>query len=135
MLHRLYYIRKSIFKMNSTTIDDAINNTIAALRSCVNDDPVIGRFIILIDAEFSNIKPVIFQPSSRLPVIINSVCSLYETLDKAVIILRHIDNFKSYASTYKINDSKSIDLCLKFLETQYHTIVTTIEEIKIRVKS
>jgi len=120
--------------MSIITIDDAINNTLATLNSCVMYDPGIERILTNIDTEFSNIKPVVLDPS--LPHILrNSVSDLYETLDKAVIIVRYIESFQLYVRVYRKDDIKSIALCLKDLETQFHTISRTVEEIKLRVKS
>jgi hypothetical protein len=120
--------------MSFNTIDNAINNTLFALMSCVNDDPIIQRFIEVIESEFDNIKPVVLD-SSLLPIIRNSVSSLYETLDKALIILRHIKSFILYAHINAKDEIKSIDLCLQNLDVQYNLIVATIAEIKLQVQS
>jgi len=119
--------------MSITTIDDAINNTLSALRSCINDDPMIERFVGIIETEFSNIKPAVLD-SSLLPIVRNSVCSLYETLDKALVILRHIKSFILYAHINAKDEIKSIDLCLTYLDAQYQTIVDAISKIKLQVK-
>jgi hypothetical protein len=120
--------------MSIETIDEAIQNTISALNGCVSDDPGIERILANINAEFSDIKRVVLDDS--LPTIIRSnVTILYETLDKAVIIVRYIESFQTYVRVYRKNDIKSIVLCLKDLETQFNTIARAVVEIKQRAKS
>ena len=120
--------------MSFITIDEAIQNTISALESCVSDDPGVERILTNINNEFSNIQPVALDPSLP-PILHNNLTDLYETLDRAVIIVRYIESFQMYTRVYRKNDIKSIALCLNDLETQFYTISRTIEEIKLRVKS
>jgi len=120
--------------MSIETIDEAIQNTISALNGCVSDDPGIERIITNINTEFSYIKRVVLDDS--LPTIIRSnVTILYETLDKAVIIVRYIESFQNYVRVYRKNDIKSIVLCMDNLETQFNTIARAVVEIKQRAKS
>jgi len=134
LVYELYYINEFIFNMSIITINEAIQNTIYALKGCVSDDPGIERILTNINTEFSNIEPVVLDPS--LPHILrNNLSDLYETLDKAVIIVRYIESFQMYTRVYRKDDIESITLCLKDLETQFHTISRTVEEIKLRVKS
>ena len=135
MLNKLVLIIYiSLSNMSTATINEAIQNTIYALMGCVNDDPSIERILTNINTEFSNIEPVILDPS--LPHILrNNITDLYEMLDKAVIIVRYIESFQMYTRVYRKDDIESIALCLKELETQFHTISRTVEEIKLRVKS
>ena len=89
--------------MSIITINEAIQNTIYALKGCVSDDPGIERILTNINTEFSNIEPVVLDPS--LPHILrNNLSDLYETLDKAVIIVRYIESFQMYTRVYRKDD-------------------------------
>ena len=120
--------------MNTDTINDAIQYSIRAFHGCVKDDPRIECILSNIDNEFSNIENVTLDNS--LPANVReNISILYETLDKSVIILRYIENFKTYVSVYKKTGIKSINICLNELETHFHTIVTNIEIINQHIKS
>jgi len=119
--------------MSTYTINDAIEIVLNSLQGCVKDEPSIQRIIININNDFSNIERVTFHGS--LPHIVRENTSiLFETLDKAVIILSYIESFRTYVKVYRKYDIKSIILCMKQLDTQCQMIATTIEEIKQRVK-
>ena len=119
--------------MNTYTINDSIEKVLGSLQECVKDEPSIQRIIININNDFSNIERVTFHGS--LPTVVRENTSiLFETLDKAIIILNYIESFRTYVKVYRKNNIKSIDICMKELNLQCIMIANTIEEIKQRVK-
>jgi len=118
--------------MSTLLIDEAIDKSLSIFQNCVVDDKNIQQILINIETEFERIDPV--QINRTIPSVIkNSVLSLYKTLDRAVIIIRYIENFHRYARVYKRNKIKSIQLCLKALDEQSDIISKTIKEITTNI--
>jgi hypothetical protein len=108
--------------MSVRTIDEAIDNTLSAFNKCVNDDPDIKHIINNIAIEFSNIHVVLDTSLLSYYSIRDNISYIYKTIDKAIIVIHYIEQFRIYVSVYRKTHIRSIMLCLNDLNIQYNTI-------------